>query len=272
MICRDYVRFLAIVAMSCLLAPLPTLASTTHQDDLLEQDIGSWNQVTLQLPIYRKLSGYLETQPRWQKLAEHKFTELILRNGLFYDINKHCSIGGGHYFTAMYNPHFATEQRVWQQANLSHSFGKLKLQDRIRCEEKYRESWVGASVIFRNQIRLTYPIRKSHWYVAVSEEPIFNLNTPDHGPLKGFNQNRLFLGLGRQVNQYTRLECGYLNQYKNGRHGKPDRINHVLVAQVSIDLRKIKVPHNWRLANLFRPHHTPTPAPEALTMKGTANQ
>lgn len=46
----------------------------------------------------------------------------------------------------------------------------------------------------------------------------------------------------------SRVECVYMNQFKNGRNGKPYEFNHVLVAQLSIDLRKLKAPRSWKLA------------------------
>jgi hypothetical protein len=100
----------------------------------------------------------------------------------------------------------------------------------------------------RHQIKITRQLGGTRWYLVSSEEPFFNLNSPEHGPVRGFSQNRLFIGIGRQLGEAVRMECGYMNQFKNGRHGKPDEFNHVLVAQLSIDLRKLKLPRNWKLA------------------------
>jgi hypothetical protein len=66
------------------------------------------------------------------------------------------------------------------------------------------------------------------------------LNTPESGPERGFAQNRLFIGLGKRINSYARIEVGYMNQYRNSKEPKPDVINHALVTQISLDFTSFK--------------------------------
>ncbi|MBI4534267.1 MAG: DUF2490 domain-containing protein [Candidatus Melainabacteria bacterium] len=213
-----------------------------------DPDYSSWNSIPIQFPIHKKLGGYFEVQPRWSRLPVHNFAELVTRSGVTYDINKHASLAGGYYWTPLFNPKLNYDNRLWQQLTSSHHLSKLKLQNRVRFEEIWRDQYDGTSVRFRDQLKFMYPIGETKWSIVGSEEPIWNVNTREHGPQRGWNQNRVFIGLGRQINAVTRIECGYLNQYKIGHNGKPNQVNHVLVAQLSLDLRKLKLHGQTKLA------------------------
>lgn len=225
----------------------------------LENDIGSWLTVSAKVPLWRKWQAYLEVQPRFQRLHESNFSENIIRTGLGYELNKKWSVFGGYYLSSHFDPEYTPEHRLWQQLSYSHKFGRLSLQSRFRCEQSWRENYDGASVRLRNQIKFSYPLGHSEWYLACSDEPFFNLNSKEHGPLAGFAQNRLFLGVGRKINKCTRVEVGYLNQYKNSRSKYPDTVNHVLIAQLLFDFTELKKhgKEESRLANGKPQTHPP---------------
>ena len=238
---------LAIILSSCL-----TLVQSGYAKAIVgpaDPDFGAWAPITLQVPIYRRLSGYFEAQPRWQRLPQWHFAEMITRSGLSYDLNSKWSVAGGYYFSPHFYPKLNMENRIWEQLSFSHQVGHWKFQNRTRLEEIWQKSYEGASFRLRDQLKVSYQLGKSPWYMVAAEEPFFNIDSNDSGPERGFNQNRLFLGIGRQLGETTRIECGYLNQYKNGQDGKHDLINHVLIAQVAIDLRKLKLPQSWKLAS-----------------------
>lgn len=59
-----------------------------------------------------------------------------------------------------------------------------------------------------------------------------NINQTNYGADDGFDQNRLFTGLGYQLNKQTNTEVGYLNNYL--RRNGPDRMYHYLAVNVSV--------------------------------------
>jgi len=171
-----------------------------------------------------------------------------VRLGAGYEFNKKFSIFGGAYWSSHFNPELDWENRLWEQATYTSQIGKLTLQNRLRLEQLQRAQYEGRSWRIRHQIRITYPISSSrNWYLIATEEPFFNLNAPENGPHPGFNQNRLFFGVGRRVNTCTRMEIGYLHQYKNNTD-KPDLVNRVLLIQLSFDLTGLKKTKSMKLA------------------------
>jgi hypothetical protein len=101
----------------------------------------------------------------------------------------------------------------------------------------------------RNQVRVTYDLGESPYYLAVSDEPFYNLNDRPRGPVAGFAENRLFVGVGKRINRFTRVEVGYMNQYKNNRTGGPDKSNHVLLASLNFDFTARKPVKQYKLAS-----------------------
>ncbi len=238
--------------MTILSLAKPALSQEVASDPLT--DLAAWTPMTLKLPVHKKLSGYMEVQPRWHKLVKAHFTELLMRTGLDYELNKHVSVAGGYYITNRFDPETFREWRWWQQVEFRREINVLRFKNRARIEEMYcKDKWEGGLVRFRNQLHMTYQLPKSKWYLAASEEPFFYWNSPEHGPSRGFAQNRLFVGFGRKMTRYTRIEAGYLNRFGSGQGRKPDVTTHGLVVGVTIDLRELKLPRpkNWRLAGVF---------------------
>ncbi|HEY9785887.1 MAG TPA: DUF2490 domain-containing protein [Candidatus Obscuribacterales bacterium] len=230
---------------------LTNLGNATCAQELT-QDRGLWAPITLKSPVYKKVEASLEVQPRWQSTAENGISENIIRAGLGFRLTKNVSIFGGYYWSSKFEEELDWENRLWQQITYSKKFARFSLQNRTRLEEIAQEEPLGAAWRVRHQIRFSYDLPKTKWYVVVAEEPFFYLNGQENGPRQGFNQNRVTLAVGRKINRCVRTECGYINQYKNNR-GSPDLVNHILLTQVSIDLdnffsqKKFKLAHNHHL-------------------------
>jgi hypothetical protein len=92
----------------------------------------------------------------------------------------------------------------------------------------------GASVRLRELIGLNHPLDKS-WSLVASNEAFFNLNTVDWGPVAGFDQNRLFLGVSYQLNTTFHTEVGYMNQYID-RDLSYDRVFHLVQVNFVVDI------------------------------------
>lgn len=213
-------------------------------------DCGAWLPVAAKIPIYKRIQAYVEYQPRWQRNHINHFSESIIRTGLGYEFNNHWSAFSGYYWSARMDKELNHENRLWQQVSYTTKHGRWQVQNRVRLEETWRKKYEGASVRVRNQVRVAYTVGRSPWYLVTSEEPFFNLNSPEKGPESGLAQNRLFVGVGRKLNRYMRMEIGYMNQYQFNRTKVPDQMNHVLFSQVAFDFTAKKAKPETKLARL----------------------
>ncbi len=216
------------------------LTAQSARCEIIDRDSGYWAPISLRAPIYKKWQASVEYQPRFQKAAEKHLTESIVRFGAGYEFNKKFSIFGGAYISSHFKEDLDWENRLWEQATYTSKWGRFTLQNRLRLEQIEKEEFVGSSWRIRHQLRITTPVPKyKNWYLVASEEPFFNLNSAENGPRQGFNQNRIYCGIGRQINRCTRLEVGYLHQYKNNR-GKSDLSNNLLLTSLTIDLTALR--------------------------------
>jgi hypothetical protein len=207
---------------------------------ITETDSGYWAPISLRVPLYKKWQASVEYQPRWQREADQHLTESIVRIGAGYEFTKKFSIFGGAYLSSHFNEDLDWENRTWQQATYTSRLGRLTLQNRLRLEQIEKDDFVGSYWRIRHLLRATLPFPKyRNWYLVAQEEPFFNVTSAQDGPRQGFNQNRLFFGIGRQVNSWTRVEIGYMHQYKNNR-GAPDLHNNVLLTTLAFDFTGLK--------------------------------
>ena len=177
---------------------------------------------------------YAELQPRWREEGE-KFDQLLLRPGIFYKLDAKSSVWFG-YAKVVNHPDgkpTREENRLWQQYSYSFDkIGSVAIQSRTRLEQRRLENASDTEHRLRQMIKLSMPLSFSpNVSAVVSDEYFVKLNNTDWGGKSGFDQNRLFLGLGYKFDNHTKLEAGYLNQYVNT--STVDRMNHVLSTTVS---------------------------------------
>ncbi len=130
------------------------------------------------------------------------------------------------------------EHRVWQQVVLG---GKLARGSsfalRPRLEQRFFDGSDDLGLRARLFMRADYNLGAgSPWLLAATNEVFFHLNDVDGGPSAGFDQNRLFLGLGTRASDGTRAELGVLLQYLNRPTGE-DLLAAVLVMNVFVNRR-----------------------------------
>ncbi|MEY2697693.1 MAG: hypothetical protein RL333_1831 [Pseudomonadota bacterium] len=136
---------------------------------------------------------------------------------LGYKIDDHHTLYAGYGFQHVVEPLASVptnENRGWQQYNYEHftPYGGFKLSSRL--EERTVNNAGGLALRARQLVQWTYPLN-ALWYLIAAEELFFNLNTVAWGPVAGYDQNRVFAGIGYRFNPTTRAEIGYLNNYIN---------------------------------------------------------
>lgn len=139
----------------------------------------------------------------------------IVRPALGYRFSKDVSAWAGYGAIGLFDDapeSRAQEHRAWQQGLFNFPLGALFVQLRPRLEERFREGQPEVAFRARLLARVNVTFGPDNpFFLATWTEPFFHLNDVMWGPRGGFDQNRLFLGLGIKGPAGTRVEVGYLN-------------------------------------------------------------
>lgn len=139
----------------------------------------------------------------------------LVRPALGYRFSKMASVWAGYANIGLWDDipeNRALEHRAWQQGLFTLPLDALTIQIRPRLEQRVRDGEPGVAFRARLFMRANVMFRPDvPLLLATWTEPFFHLNDADWGPRGGFDQNRLFLGLGIKGPAGTRVEAGYLN-------------------------------------------------------------
>jgi hypothetical protein len=142
--------------------------------------------------------------------------QLLIRTGLGYTFNdkkNNVLLGYGYILSENYisnsdNKATINEHRIFQQFTTSQTFGKVKLGHRYRFEQRFVES--DFKMRFRYFLSLNIPInimQNNKYYLSAYNEIFLNTKT------SVFDRNRLYGGIGYNINTTIRIEVGYMNQF-----------------------------------------------------------
>ncbi|MGE0393167.1 MAG: DUF2490 domain-containing protein [Vicinamibacterales bacterium] len=154
---------------------------------------------------------HLEAQPRWFEDVTAPF-QMLLRTAAGRQVSPSLSLWAGHGWIAKPpGPGVKHEHRLWQQmlATLPPA-GVWTFSVRARQEQRWQDGWDGASHRTRLMLRAVRPLGGPRWYAALWDEGMVTWNGTGAGPVSGFDQNRLFAGVGRRFTQRVAVEGGYL--------------------------------------------------------------
>ena len=160
------------------------------------------------------------------------FLTSIVRPGIGYQLTDSATIWAGYGWIRNSpiggGPDF-DENRIWQQLTWSTKLSPFNVGLRPRIEQRIVETGDDLGWRFRQFASARAPLNERLTFV-VWDEVFIHLNDTDFGTRSGFNQNRIFVGLGWKWNSDTpksRVEVGYLNQHINSTSGQ-NRTNHLL--------------------------------------------
>jgi len=179
------------------------------------RDFQIWTPVYLTVNFTDKIQGWYEAQPRFGDDAS-QVNQLLLRTALGYTFADHWSIWQGYAWTPDIEPRFKTENRIYQQLLYVQKFPAIKLMSRTRLEQRWIQDVSGTAVRFRTLLRGQVPLGdQGPWAFVLQDEIFFNLNSPTNGPDGGLDQNRVFIGINRSVNEHVNMDIGYQLQTIN---------------------------------------------------------
>ncbi len=99
---------------------------------------------------------------------------------------------------------------------------------RIRVEQRFNSSGPGIGHRVRGQLRFNTPLTRGGLGLFATQETYLNFNDTRWGQRRGIERVRHTIGIGVPIGRQLRLETGYLNQYRFGRNGARDQMDHAI--------------------------------------------
>lgn len=195
-------------------------------------DFQIWSPVYLTYNFSDKIQGWYEGQPRFGDDAS-EVSQLLLRTALGYKFADYWSIWQGYAWTPNIEPEYKTENRIYQQLLFIRKFPVIKIMSRTRLEQRWIEDVSGTAIRFRTLLRGQVPLDDQElWAFVLQNEIFFNLNSPTNGPDGGLDQNRLFVGINRSINEHLNVDTGYqLQSVETSEPGTLDNNRHIWLVQ-----------------------------------------
>jgi hypothetical protein len=214
-----------------------TSTANAQEQQAFTQQYQSWLAFNFQGPIAGRLSLTGDIQYRaWDNGTPQAMT---FRAALLYRVAEGLSVGIGYLWIPAWRSRdlvgFFDEHRPFQVLvyQYTHAQTGIGLQLRTRFEERLRHPADSIELGFRVRqlVRATLPLTNNRRLTLVAwDEIFFSLGDAGREPLgidamgretytpqwefSGFDQNRVFLGVGWQFVATTlRAELGYMNQY-----------------------------------------------------------
>lgn len=203
-------------------------------------DIGQWNALFTQGRVSPSDSN---SRLRWWFDGHYRmfddndgFGQSIIRPGIGIDVGKNSALWAGYGWirTSPIRGDDIDEHRIWQQWTWSRKCDPFKVALRTRFEQRFFESSDDTGLRLRQFARFQKNLGPCGKRTFVAWDELFiGLNDTDFGQRSGFDQNRIFVGIGlkRHHNSNWRMEVGYMNQTVN-QSGPTNRSNHILAVNV----------------------------------------
>lgn len=203
--------------------------------DNFSNDFGLWTAININAPITEKIQTRFQISPR---LVDNvtDFSQFVLHSLLGYKFNDHFSFYQGHAWNTLYIPRFTREQRIYQEAIVSHKVDKLNFDHRFRFEERFLQGFDTFSLRGRYRLKGTYPLDKNEkWSLVLFDELFINFSSSSNGPQAGFDQNRIYAGINRKFNENINADLGYQLQHHHNPGPLRDRLNHFIFFYLNYD-------------------------------------
>lgn len=182
-------------------------ARSAHADDVEAWAAGV---ATAELgPEAERWLGYLEVQPRFGDYG----IQLIVRPALGFKVFDWATAWLGYAWI----PTFANgdtpdryEHRIWQQWTAAWNPDVVELQSRSRLEQRIITGESDVGLRFRQLFRANWRfVADAVVYMPTTAEFMFDLLETEWSGDSGFEQYRLFGGLGLRLSSEVRIEAGY---------------------------------------------------------------
>jgi hypothetical protein len=151
----------------------------------------------------------------------------LLRGALNYKLRPNLAVAAGyaHLWQASAfknNGYYLDENRIYEQAILTHPVGKIKFTHRLRNEQRWTEYTVkdSASGNFRFTNRIRYligmriPVSKNPKFPQIVLADEIMVHYGKSVRYSNFDQNRIFAGIYQPISKTVSLDLGYMYTYQ----------------------------------------------------------
>jgi hypothetical protein len=211
---------LFMVGLTCVLM-LPYSSAAQNSD------FGNWLIYIGNKKVDSKWNIHNEVQYRnYDAIGD--LEQLLLRTGVGYNLsenNHNLLLGYGYILSQNYSADTedkldVNEHRIFQQFTSKQKIGNVSLSHRYRFEQRFVES--DFKMRLRYFLAFKVPILKTETsptklYLSAYNEVFLNTESDV------FDRNRVYGGLGYQLNNNVRIEAGYMNQLFE--HSSRDQFN-----------------------------------------------
>jgi hypothetical protein len=178
---------------------------------------------------------YAELQWRYRD-GVSDVDQLLVRPAVGYDLTSRSSVWAGYGYT----PGFPAaggvlaENRAWQQYMWNGPALGSVVQSRTRLEQRSIEGNDRLAWRARTFVRLQKPVAEPANLAMVVWNEIFVHLNDTRQTAQGFDQNRVFAGVGLTVAPGARLEVGYVNQAIRGGRAPVNRQHHIVLGFLNL--------------------------------------
>lgn len=209
--------------LSCLVLVVASWLCAASGVAQMKHDGGLWILANLQGEVAPRWALNLETDVR----SFDRFTrtaELIIQPGVFFNINEHWTWTLQYVYAA--RPPTNNEHRILTDGAYHTKAKDLVLGTRLRFTVRFIDN-IGTVLRLRHRISMLWSISDTPAYLTASNEIFFNLNDQGAGPPLGFEEDRLFAGVGYHFGPRLRAEMGYMWRPARPRSG-PTISSHIV--------------------------------------------
>jgi hypothetical protein len=219
---------LALIPMVCLLHGVSAQADT-------DNDFQQWSLFFANHHLGETWSASIQVENRLRDNAS-EVDKQIFKPGGYYRFTDTLQLGVGYKYVKKKDS--KDEQDPWQELFFNPApIGNFDWAHQFRWEQRTGSSLDGVVHRLRYLLHLTHPLGDSgKYYFAAQEAVRFNAASNDTGPVDGFEQSRLYFGVGRKMTPKLKVEVGYLWNYQREREG-PNLSNHVFRLQFLVDTK-----------------------------------
>lgn len=200
----------------------------TQKANCAEPDLQLWLPTQFIHPFSKSLSVSIQTEARLQDNIS-EMSELVYKPALNYHLNETWAFSAGYKYIDKF--HDANEQDVWQECHFNKKIDDLLSGFQVRLEERFIDDLSGVVPRLRLLQHVSHPIGESSFYLTGFGAVRFNLDDKGQGPVSGFEQSRIYTGLGKYIGAHTIFEAGYIFRYEETRD-RADKNDHALNFQL----------------------------------------
>lgn len=194
--------------------------------------VWSANNIRGSIGDSKKWEYFFEVQTRIDAENSDR-SRLLIRPALIFNLDADQSVWAGA-LEVRESDSKHREFRLWQHYQKNSRAGKVIFVNRTRIEERFLPGTNDVGILLRQMLRTQIPIGEANgWSVVIFDEVYVALNENKSQAKTGFNQNRAFVGVRKNLNKKTFLEFGYLNQYTRAKV-----MNHIPLITIGKVLRK----------------------------------